>query len=129
MLTPRQLQILRMCAGGLTYQQAATALQITGSAISVHWRHIRDRLGAKTNLHAVAIGYNAGLIREGKAMNDHTCEAGACICVDEHGEYLRIWSTYSHTKCQVSVAEFVAFRDEIKAGKYDHIGAQEGEQQ
>lgn len=61
-LTERQLQILRLGAGGLTFQQAATELEISSHTMSAHWRHIRDRLGARTNLHAVAIGKDTGLI-------------------------------------------------------------------
>ena len=59
-------------------------------------------------------------------MNEKRCEANACITVDPYdvdGLLLRVASTKTGTVMQCDLDEFVAFRDRIKAGDYDHIGA------
>jgi len=59
-------------------------------------------------------------------MNEAPCEANACITVDSYdvdGLLLRVGSTKTDTVMQCDVDEFVAFRDRVKAGDFDHIGA------
>jgi len=59
-------------------------------------------------------------------MSEQRCESGACITVDLYdvdGLLIRIGSTKTGTHMQCDVDEFVAFRDRVKAGDFDHIGA------
>jgi len=62
----------------------------------------------------------------GKHMNELRCESAGCITVDPYdvdGILLRVRSTKTDTTMQCDLDEWVAFRDRVKAGDFDHIGA------
>jgi hypothetical protein len=61
-------------------------------------------------------------------MDSSLCEAGACIEVDAIGTNVRIRSTISFTTCQATADEWAAFIARVKAGAFDHIGAEVGAQ-
>lgn len=46
-LSPRELQVLKMLAGGLTYQQIKTALHLSDSSVHVQCHRIRQKTGIK----------------------------------------------------------------------------------
>lgn len=59
-------------------------------------------------------------------MSELPCDSGACITVDPYdvdGILIRIGSTKTDTHMQCDVDEFAAFRDRVKRGDFDHIGA------
>lgn len=58
-LTPRQLDVLRLLAEGLTYQGIAVRL----GTVMCHMKGMRRALGAQSGAQAVAIGFRRGLIR------------------------------------------------------------------
>lgn len=53
------------------------------------------------------------------------CEGGACLEVHQVGDNVRIRSTISSTVCQATVAEWHAFLQDLGAGKWAHIGAEQ----
>jgi DNA-binding NarL/FixJ family response regulator len=61
-LTERELEILRLIAGGWSNRQIADALFISPKTASVHASHIFDKLGASNRTEAGAIAMRVGLI-------------------------------------------------------------------
>lgn len=62
-LTPRQLEILRLSAEGFSGPQIAVRLHVTVATVNEHRTRIRNRLGASTAAHAVAIAYQRGILQ------------------------------------------------------------------
>ena len=60
-LTERELEVLRLIAGGWTNQQIADALFISRKTASVHASHIFDKLGATNRAEAGAMAHRLGL--------------------------------------------------------------------
>ena len=59
-LSPTDLRALRLIADGLTVNQVGTRLGISKSAICMRLARLRERIGATTNAHAVAIAVRTG---------------------------------------------------------------------
>lgn len=55
-LTPRELEVLRLLARGLTYRETAKQLFISHATVKVHVRRIRAKLEADSRTRAVAPG-------------------------------------------------------------------------
>jgi DNA-binding NarL/FixJ family response regulator len=53
-LTPRELEVLRLLAEGLSYRETAKRLSISYTTVKVHVRHIRAKLEADARTRAVA---------------------------------------------------------------------------
>jgi DNA-binding NarL/FixJ family response regulator len=64
-LHPRQGQILLGWARGWTDQAIAAELGLSLNTVKTHGRRLRPRLGATCRAHAVAIGYETGLLQHG----------------------------------------------------------------
>ena len=60
-LTEREVEVLRLVAGGWTNQEIADALFISRKTASVHASHIFDKLGAANRAEAGAIAHRLGL--------------------------------------------------------------------
>jgi DNA-binding CsgD family transcriptional regulator len=60
-LTEREVEVLRLIAGGWTNQQIADALFISRKTASVHASHIFDKLGATNRAEAGAMAHRLGL--------------------------------------------------------------------
>lgn len=59
-INPADLTALRLLADGLTVDQTATRLRLGKSAMCMRLSRMRERIGATTNAHAVAIAIRAG---------------------------------------------------------------------
>jgi DNA-binding CsgD family transcriptional regulator len=62
-LTPRQLEVLRGLADGKRLQEMATELWLSPGTIRTHRTALFKALAARTAAHAVAIGYQRGILR------------------------------------------------------------------
>jgi DNA-binding NarL/FixJ family response regulator len=60
-LSPRELDILRLVAEGDTNRVVAQKLFISEATVKTHLLHLYDKLGARDRASAVAIGYQRGL--------------------------------------------------------------------
>lgn len=60
-LTPRQMDVLAMAAGGMTYKEIGAALCLTERAIKYHMSEIIAKLQLKDRSAAVALARRAGL--------------------------------------------------------------------
>lgn len=61
-LTPRQLEILRLTADGLTCAEIGKKLFIGEQTVRTHRQAIRARMGAATLPHAIALAYQRGIL-------------------------------------------------------------------
>ena len=61
-LTPRELDVLRLVAGGNANKEIAGQLFLTEETVKAHVRNILAKLGANDRTHAVAIGFKRGII-------------------------------------------------------------------
>ncbi|MGX9120934.1 helix-turn-helix transcriptional regulator [Mesorhizobium sp. BHbsci] len=61
-LSPRQQDVLRWAAEGLTVDKIADRLNISRNTADTHLRSVRERLGVTNNVHAVAKAFRLGLI-------------------------------------------------------------------
>ena len=61
-LTPRELEILGLIAGGLSNREIASALFVSENTVKTHSSRLFDKLGAKRRTQAVQIGQSEGLI-------------------------------------------------------------------
>jgi DNA-binding NarL/FixJ family response regulator len=61
-LTPRELDVLRLVAGGNRNRDIAERLFISEETVKVHLKHVMDKLGARDRTQAVAIAVRRGMI-------------------------------------------------------------------
>jgi two-component system, NarL family, response regulator LiaR len=61
-LTSRELEILKMIAGGMSYNQVADCLTITLSTVKFHIRNILQKLNANSRNEAILIAAKTGII-------------------------------------------------------------------
>jgi DNA-binding CsgD family transcriptional regulator len=54
-LTPREREILGLVAGGMTAEQVADVLVISPFTVRTHVRNAKEKLGARTTGHAIAL--------------------------------------------------------------------------
>lgn len=60
-LSDRELQVLRLVAGGASNREAAKRLFISEASIKTHLQHIYDKLGVRDRAAAVGEAYRRGL--------------------------------------------------------------------
>jgi len=61
-LTPREVEVLRLVAGGNANKDIAARLSLTEETVKAHIRNILGKLEANDRTHAVAIGLKRGII-------------------------------------------------------------------
>ena len=61
-LTPRELEVLRLVAGGLSNHDLANELHLTESTVKTHVARILAKLRLSSRTQAVVTAYESGLI-------------------------------------------------------------------
>lgn len=61
-LTPREIEILHLSAGGQSRKETAAALGMSRTAVSMRLQRMYTKLGAASLAHAVALGYDLGYL-------------------------------------------------------------------
>lgn len=61
-LSPRQSQVLACAASGLTVPETAAKLCLAHQTVLLHRGDAREKLGARTTAHAVALALEQGLL-------------------------------------------------------------------
>jgi DNA-binding NarL/FixJ family response regulator len=61
-LGPRETEILRMVASGLTTEEIANSLNLSSKTVQNYHYQIKSKIGAKTDAHLVWLAIGAGLV-------------------------------------------------------------------
>lgn len=62
-LTPREREVLRHIAAGLTTQESAMLLDVSPKTVDNHKQRIFTKLGVQNQAHAVALGHRMGILQ------------------------------------------------------------------
>jgi DNA-binding NarL/FixJ family response regulator len=65
-LTPRELEVLKLVASGLSNKEIVAALHISLSSVKLHLQNIFSKLGVQDRTQATAIALQRGIVRLGE---------------------------------------------------------------
>jgi DNA-binding NarL/FixJ family response regulator len=71
-LTPRELDVLRLLAKGLSDAELTMRLQLSETTVKAHMTRILSKLNLRDRAQAIVVAYKTGLITPGAAHSSET---------------------------------------------------------
>ena len=68
-MTPREIEVLRLIAAGLTVKEVATRLDISPKTADNHVQNIYGKIGVTTRAAAALYAVECGVLKAGEALN------------------------------------------------------------